>query len=408
MSINRLQVKNFKSFKDLDVELGNLNIIIGANASGKSNFINIFRFLRDISTSGLNNAIQLQGGVEYLYNIRIKNDEDVKLSFTFDNDSAEIINEKQSSFNIYKTTIDIDLKINKDNKYEISNERIKQDFEINENDNKKQIISLSLYLTDGKIIAELFKPDQIELKAEDLFPINAINTFISKVNLTQQNDAAFLMLYNVFVIGHYSKTAIFDFNPKMLKMASPSQSKADLEEDGSNLSIVLNNILSDEEKKRKFSNLIKDLLPFVQDLEVENTSDKSLLFKLQEIYTEKEFLPASFLSDGTINITALIIALYFEKSFLTIIEEPERNIHPSLMSRLMEMMKEASKNKQIIITTHNPEIVKYADINDVYLISRDQEGFSQIVKPKDSETVKAFLDNELSIEELYVQNLLES
>ena len=103
-----------------------------------------------------------------------------------------------------------------------------------------------------------------------------------------------------------------------------------------------------------------------------------------------------------------IIALYFEKKELIIIEEPERNIHPSLISKLISMMKEASKKKQIIITTHNPEFVKNADLKSLLLISRDKQGFSTISRPLEKEEIKIFLRNEIGIDELYIQNLLES
>jgi predicted ATPase len=91
---------------------------------------------------------------------------------------------------------------------------------------------------------------------------------------------------------------------------------------------------------------------------------------------------------------------------LTIIEEPERNIHPYLISRVVEMMKEASQKKQIIVTTHNPEIIRHADLESILLISRDKEGFSTISRPSEKEEVKTFLDNEIGIEELYIQDLL--
>ncbi len=71
---------------------------------------------------------------------------------------------------------------------------------------------------------------------------------------------------------------------------------------------------------------------------VEKFADKSLIFKLREIYSENQYLPAPFLSDGTICITALIIAVYFDRKPLLMIEEPERNIHPYLISRLVNMM----------------------------------------------------------------------
>jgi len=115
------------------------------------------------------------------------------------------------------------------------------------------------------------------------------------------------------------------------------------------------------------------------------------------------------MSDGTINITALIIALYFEEKPVIAIEEPEKGIHPHLISKVVDMMKDVSERfeKQIIVTTHNPEMVKYAGIENILLVHRDDNGFSQISRPSEKEEVKIFLENEMCIEELYVQNLLE-
>ena len=59
MSLKRIEVTNFKSFKELKVNLGKFNVIIGANASGKSNFVHIFEFLRDITATGLDNAVSV-------------------------------------------------------------------------------------------------------------------------------------------------------------------------------------------------------------------------------------------------------------------------------------------------------------------------------------------------------------
>ena len=84
MSIKRLQVSNFRSFRNLDIELGSFNVVIGANASGKSNFIEIFKFMRDITNHGLRNAISMQGGVEYLANVSIRSSKPLSLEFTCD------------------------------------------------------------------------------------------------------------------------------------------------------------------------------------------------------------------------------------------------------------------------------------------------------------------------------------
>lgn len=71
--IKRIQVENFKSFNKLDLELGKLNILIGANAFGKSNFLQFIKFLRDIShpAKGLKSAIASLGGLKYLVNLNI-------------------------------------------------------------------------------------------------------------------------------------------------------------------------------------------------------------------------------------------------------------------------------------------------------------------------------------------------
>lgn len=71
MAINRIRVSNFKNFKSLDVDLGKFNLVIGANGSGKSNFVQVFKFLNDIVKHGLDDAISMQGGITYLRNIVI-------------------------------------------------------------------------------------------------------------------------------------------------------------------------------------------------------------------------------------------------------------------------------------------------------------------------------------------------
>jgi predicted ATPase len=202
--------------------------------------------------------------------------------------------------------------------------------------------------------------------------------------------------------------AIYDFDPKLPKKATPITGKVDLEEDGSNLAIVLKRIIEEGAAKRKLVNFLQELLPFVSGLDVEKFADKSLLFSLRESYARNKHLPASLISDGTINITALIVALYFERKPVAVIEEPERNVHPYLISRITAMMKDASRLKQVIVTSHNPEVIRNADTADVLLVSRDSQGFSTIIRPSEREDVKVFLQNELGLDELFAQNLLHA
>ncbi len=412
MAIKRIKVSNFKSFKELDLELGKFNVVIGANASGKSNFVQIFKFIRDISNLGLDNAISLQGS-EYLTNIGLDRPQLLSLQVavvidTFGLEVAESviasINEADYEFALRFGTKITEFEIKKDSlnlrvEYihltKVKNGKWKQGKAIGHG-------SLTIRNEKGEPKFRLKKPTGVKATAKDLFPPFLRKKLKPKTLLLQAPFFFFPPVENAF-----SDIAIYDFDPKMSKKAVPVAGKSELEEDGSNLSLVLKSIVENTEKKRKLSNLIKDLLPFVDDLATDKFADRSLLFKLRESYFPNVYFPASFISDGTVNISALLIALYFEEKGLCIIEEPERNIHPSLISKVMDIMKDASKNKQIIVTTHSPEVVKHADLENILLVSRNKEGFSTISRPSKKKEVEIFLKNEMGIDELYIQNLLE-
>jgi len=411
MAIKRIRVSNFKSFKELVLELGNFNVVIGANASGKSNFVQIFRFIRDIANMGLDNAISLQGS-EYLTNIGVALPQLLSLKVTVVTDEFGLgvaesviarINEadyefalrfrpKITEFEIIKDSLSLRAKFNPFTR--IKNGKIKEGKTIGTG-------SLIIRNEKGSPKFELKRPARIKATAKDLFPPFLREKLKPKTLLLQTPFFFFPPFESVF-----GDIAIYDFDPKLSKKAVPVAGKFELEEDGGNLSLVLKSIVENKAKKRKFSNLMKDLLPFVEDLSTDKFADKSLLFKLRENYFPGVYFPASFISDGTVNISALLIALYFEQKSLIIIEEPERNVHPHLISKIMDMMKDAPENKQIIITTHNPEVVKHTNLENILLVSRDKDGFSTVSRPAKKKEVKIFLKNEMGTDELYVQNLL--
>lgn len=328
MAITKIKVSNFKSFDELEVDLRPLNVVVGGNASGKSNFLEIFRFLRDLNEHGVENAVSLQGGMEYLANVRIGTARPVVLEVSA---GPEIR---------YKITLQAS-----ESGYEVSEEPI-------------PIASGMVRVHRGGTMASVFG------------------------------------------------ISLLDFDPKLPKRVAPRGGKAYLEPDGSNLAVVIKNLLQDPQKREVFLLLLRDLLPFVDDLKVESFLDRSLLILLKESFGSV-YLPAAFLSDGTIQIAALVLALYFEESEILVLEEPDRNIHPHLISRLASMMDDVSAKKQVIATTHNPELVKQIMLENLLLVQRDRRGFSRIYRPAESAELKIFLENNLGVEDLYVQNLLD-
>ncbi len=414
MAIRRIEILNFKSFDKLDIDLHGFNLLIGANASGKSNFVRIFDFLRDISNYSLEDAISMQGGVGYLRNITLGS-QDFFIKITSD----DVFNfggyiRKDLGIKTSKITYRFDIKFNKRRiGYDIVNDELKINYDIfnlKPSKEKRAVLedgdkigegNLSFIKNKTKVNYQIGYNEDLPFKEDD---------FIPPIFKKQKFSPKRLLMETIFFKIPFDVSRIFDisindFDPKLPKRATPITGKIALEEDGSNLAIVIQNIIQHKESRRKFLNLVKDVLPFIAKLDIDKFSDKSVLIKLEEKYTKGKYLPASFVSDGTLNVVALIIALYFNRKRFAIIEEPERSIHPYLVSRIMNMMKDASAKKQLLVTTHNPEMVKHADLKDILFIARNKKGFSNISRPSEKESVNKFLENDIGIDEIFSKNL---
>ena len=180
MSVKRIKVTNFKNFKELEIEFSKFfNILIGANASGKSNFVQIFRFLRDIANSGLDNAVSMQGGVEYLRNINIGASENFSLKLVFDQEFGFSRRMKKGSLGIkiYETTYEFALKFRKRGSgFEIAKDNLTQKFRLEKQKGKiagKEKLGqgeIILSCANGKVKIDLHKPENIPIKEDDIYP----------------------------------------------------------------------------------------------------------------------------------------------------------------------------------------------------------------------------------------------
>ena len=427
MSIRKLIVSNFRSFDRMEIDLPNLSIVIGANASGKSNFIQIFKFLNDVSQFGLENAISMQGGSDYLLNTKLGSSREFSIEVISDKLEEHIARpympgRVRYGYDVVETSYSFSVDFSKKGiSFKILRDCLKQKCKFYTYKKQEKQLVKDNYLGEGEIIIDSYKshphlqikpPPELPEKTlvDTFFELDFASDFLKKVKI--ESKQLFIEAPTVFPweIGDPMKSlfqniTVYDFDPRLSKKAQLITGRAELEADGSNLAIVINNIIKDKYKRRKFYNILGDLLPFVQAFQIQNIAD-NILFTVRESYTGGQSFPAFLLSDGTINLTSLIICLFFEEKSLKIIEEPERNIHPHLISRVMDLMKEESTRTQIVTTTHNPEVVRHADLSEILLVSRKRDGFSTIDRPIDQERVKSFLQEEMGIDELYVQNLL--
>ena len=414
ISLERIKVQNFKSFKSLDIPLDKFNVVIGANASGKSNFAQVFKFLNDIALDGLDSAISQQGGMEYLLNFTSRG-ANLSYEITFNVQSTNripfILSRIRSNARITKAVYRFEIQPAPNSGIKIIYDEWRLSVDVSDGGKKLPPLEIAIKNESSGLKVHIDVQQNKQLQKE----ITRFKKHTEEIFSYTSQEPQLLSLehplissYILLEIGNFcSEIVVYDFDPKLAKLSVQIRGAKELDPDGANLAIAMKSMMEDTNNRSMFSNIIADILPFVHSVSTEKLLDRSIIVMQKENYFKDKLIPATLISDGTINVTALICALYFQDSPLAIIEEPERNIHPSLVARIVNMIKDASDKKQIIVTTHSTEMIQYVDIENILLIRRDEAGNSEIIKPSNLAGVKEFLDNGMDIREMYIQNMLD-
>ena len=440
MAITHLTVENFKSFGKAQVDLRSFNTVVGSNASGKSNFVQILQFLRDVKTHGLEDAFTLHGGVKVIRNFNL--DMEALLRFVIETDDVgqfAVRGEDASTFGLRLTrpVCEFAVRMNKRGEgFRVVEDEIRQEFEVfeleeDDTDGEKYRLIRDFwtwergreraYKTKGEVGTGLFSyrrkgsagmaysvelPSGLPIDREKTFPFSTLSR-MPYPNKSLLLESPFLTICTGWLFRDLHSVAVYDLDAKKSKSAVPMTGAKELNGDGGNLAIVLRDILNRPEDRRKFLNLLSDLLPFLSEVNVDLTGPGALLTKADGAsHNRPHDLYATWASDGTMSVVALISGNVFRRKKDSDFEESDRNIHPHIIRKIIQMMKEASRDKQIILTTHNPEMLRHMDLGDIVLVSRDSEGCSQITRPANSEVIRNFIDSELGVNELFVDNLL--
>jgi len=168
------------------------------------------------------------------------------------------------------------------------------------------------------------------------------------------------------------------------------ETAAFLLEDGHNLGLVLNELLSRSAITQKLVDRLRWLLPWVEDIR------PRVLAGTVEIHLQEEGLrdsiPSTRLSDGTLRYLCLLTILcHPEPPPLICLEDPEIGLHPDVLPRIAEMLVEASQRAQIIVTTHSDILVSaLSDVPEAVVVcERDDRGTH--LRRLDPEALKEWL-----------------
>lgn len=326
--LNRIQIENFKSIHRLDLRLNPLNVFIGANGVGKSNFIGIFKFLNKIINEQLQLYTGESGGADSIlyFGRKISDHLTIKLSFADEVNGYECI--------LIPTV---------DDRFVFKEETT---WFHNKNYPKPYRESIGSGHAESKLLqySELKKPVP-KFVAEDL---------------------------QSWKLYHFHDTS----DAARVKQTCEISDNKILHPDAGNLSSFLFRLQNQHHQHYKnIEQTIKMVAPFFDTFHLEPSSmnQNKIQLEWKEKSSEKYF-NASAMSDGTLRFICLATLLLQPRlPSIVVMDEPELGLHPYAISLLAELLRGASKKCQVVVATQSVTLVNHFEPSDIFIVDRENK-----------------------------------
>ena len=405
--LKSLRLENFKSFKNAELSLGDLTVLVGTNASGKSNIRDAFRFLHGISR-GYSIAEIIgekygEGGVLQWRGIRGGTKE-----ITYYGADSFVI---AISFSVQDggTEYEMDYRIEVKSDSDQPSPRITfETLDCTGYDKPMFLVKPAKNLESlrARYIPVVIYDYSQENTLDGLFdhlPIlwqlaNQVNTFKGRENRIDFENSTAKRLSKIALTA-ISEMKFVDLSPDVMR-APTFAGQNILGDRGENLSSVMLDICRDETRKAILLDWLQSLTPMhAKDFDFPEDFTGKVLLRIEEASGQKT--TAYSASDGTLRFLGLLAALLGnQRSRFYFFEEPENGIHPNRLSLLLQLMQQevANSSMQIVITTHSPlllnflspESLEYASL--MYRIGDRTE--SRITKIMDIPNARELVTNE--------------
>lgn len=370
--IREIEIEGFKSLEKVRLKLGGLNLFVGANASGKSNFFDALRVLQGIGY-GLT--------IDEILNGKPKSASSLAWEGIRGGSPRARFSGRQSRDIAFRARVKV--KQCREFSYSI---RILPDH--------GTVAAESLEL-DTKLIfdrsSEGIRTNPYGLIRTNGRDLNAAATDIERPCL-QILDPDFDL-----VLGHEDQASLkacvhnlsdmqrIAPDPEILRRYGQLLLADRMGESGENFASLVKAILQDQNARSAYVSWLKKLTPAeVEDVSIAEGALGEPLFALKE---NGQISLAPVLSDGTLRFAALTAA-FFQPDMPDVItiEEIENGIHPSRLRLLVELLKTQAvgEGPQVFATTHSPVVLAWLDESDfetTFFCRRDEETGASIIKP---------------------------
>lgn len=358
-TLKTLTIEGFKSIRKQTLALGNLNVFIGGNGSGKSNLIQAFRLLREIGNQSLEAYTAVKGGADSLLHFGRKRSSEIFLRVNLEEDQVP------SSYEVHLAGTDNDELI-------ILRESNAQ--------TPDKSVPLKLYLSSG---------------------VQA-----SKESTLTQDESPFA----VQILRDLDNCRIYHFHDTSDTAAMKGTAQVEdnrlLRSQAENLAAFL--YWMQEKKPDHFRNVqdtIRQIAPFFEKFRLapRALNESTIRLEWKEKGSEAYF-NASSLSDGTLRFICLAtLLLQPELPTVILLDEPELGLHPAAITLLAGLLQSAATRTQIIVATQSVTLVNQFAPEDVWTVDReDSESVFRHLKGSD---MTEWLD-EYSLGDLWEKGVL--
>lgn len=369
MLITHVELKNWRNFKSAKFDMGKRVYLIGANASGKSNLLDVFRFLREVSKAsggGLQKAVESRGGITKLRCLQARKDTEVRICVHLA-ESADAV----------APTWEYTLAFKAEGKGE-----------------QRILVSEERVVHHGK---EVFspRPDKDDLRDT----LRLTQTYLEQVN----NNLAFRPIGE-----HLQDTTYLHLVPQLLKHADEISGKL-LENDpfGQGLlqRIARTPAKTRDARLRRINQVLAQAVPLFSELEFRQdkvTGLPHLAACYQHWRPHGAWQLEDQFSDGTLRLIGLLWALQ-EGEGLLLLEEPELSLNDSIVGRIPLMIdrvlrKRSALGRQVIISTHSEALLREVAADATVLILEPSADGTHVRPPNKEESAQ--LDSGLTVSEV--------
>ena len=352
--ITRVEVSGFKSIKQCSLELDMINILIGSNGSGKTNFISLFRMLQNMIDGELQTYISRHGGPNAFLFFGSKKTERLSARFFF--------GENGYQFSLVPTS-----------------------------DDRMMYENEAFYWKEYG--AKIIGAGHFESKWKNGTGYD-IDNYVQPVLMNQK--------WRVYHFHDTSDTAL-------VKQIQGINDNMELAADGRNLAAFLYRLkMTEENSYNQILRAVQMVAPYFDDFVLRPNPLKPDTIRLEwkDRNDEIPFIAAQ-LSDGTLRFICLATLLLQPSSLMPetiLIDEPELGLHPYAISVLASLIKKASTEKQIIVSTQSAELLNEFQAKDIVVVNHEenQSVFSRL----DAESLQMWLEEDYTLGDLWKRNIL--